>query len=341
MTGVGGPTPEPGDHLLNLLGGKHRAQALSTAASLGIADRLAEAGPRSSGELAEDLGCDPADLRSLLQLLTGLGYFAEQEPDRYVLTPHGETLRRDALGPLAEFVGSAEQWDPWARLRESIRDPSRRTAYELTTGKKLYDSLAGDPAAAARYDAAIDAFTRHEAAALRARLDLGTASRLVDVGGGRGTLLVELLAQWPDLRGVLLDLPHVVRAAEAVRSEAGLAGRLELVAGDFFVEVPSGADVYLLKHVLHNWDDDEARALLERCADAVTPSGRVVAIDAVLAPDSRPDLARLLDLEMRVLTGGRQRRKPELRRLFASAGLALERVEQLTAASWMLVARRK
>ncbi len=199
--------------------------------------------------------------------------------------------------------------------------------------------MAQDPAAAARYDRAIDAFTRHEARLLVERFPDGVTGTIVDVGGGRGTLLHELLPAWPSARGVLFDLPHVIAAAPAA-APAELRDRLDFVAGDFFETMPGGAELYIVKHVLHNWDDDRAVALLQRCRAAMAEGGRVLVIDAVLAPDSRPDLARLLDLEMRVLTAGRERRKPEIRRLFTRAGLRLTDVEQLTAASWMLLGTR-
>ncbi|MCR9246579.1 MAG: acetylserotonin O-methyltransferase [bacterium] len=329
------------DVLLEQLGGKHRAQALSTAAALGIADELAD-GAVPATELATRLECDAATLTSLLRLLAGLGYLEEPKPGRFAVTELGRTLQRDALGPFAEFVGCAEQWNPWAELRNAIRDrsPTAPTAFERSNGRPLYQFVARDHEAAARYDAAVDAFTRHEATNLRDCLDLATAHRIVDVGAGRGTLLFELLDQWPQALGVLFDLPHVTAAAR-ISAPAHLHDRIEYASGDFFHEVPTAGDCYLLKHVLHNWDDDRAIALLRRCADAMAGDGQIVVIDAILAPDSRPDLARMLDLEMRVLTGGRERRKPELRRLLQAAGLTLTTIEQLTAASWVLTAKKK
>lgn len=328
------------DLLLDLLGGKQRAQALSTAAALGIADRLAAA-PDTAANLGAAIGCDTAGLDSLLRLLAGLGFLSNPEPDRYALTPLGRTLCSDALGPLAAFVGAPEQWDPWSRLRDSLRRPGAdTTAFARTFGTDVYRHLAADADAARRYDHAIDAFTRHEARCLGDRLELQDARCVVDIGGGRGTLLRELLARWPHLRGVLFDLPHVVAAA-APSLEAALPGRISTAGGDFFAGVPAGGDVYLLKHVLHNWDDARAERLLGNCARAMAQGGRVVVIGALLSPDNRPDLARLLDLEMRVMTGGRERRKPELRRLFTSAGLTLQRLEPLTAASWLWVGRRR
>lgn len=325
----------PAEYLMYVLGGKGRAQAVSTAAAWRLADRLAD-GPRTALSLAEEIGCDPAALTSVLRVCAGLGFFETARPGEFAVTERGRMLRADALGPMADFVGASEQWDPWARLRDVRGDA---TAFQIAHGAGLYEWMARHPAAAARYDAAIDAFTRHEVGALRAAFDFATVRRVVDVGGGRGTLLAEVLEGWPHLRGILFDLPHVVeRAAPALRHRFG--ARVELRGGDFFADVPAGADAYLIKRVLHNWSDARASELLRRCAAAMAADGRILAIEAVLSPDNRADMAATMDLEMQVLLGGNVRRKPELRRLFADAGLAIERFEPLSAGSWLVVAAR-
>ncbi len=324
----------PADYLLQVLGGKCRTQAVSTAAALGLADRLA-AGPRTVAALAAEIGCDAAVLVPVLRLCAGMGFFASPTPDTFVLTERGAALKGSALGPLAEFVGAAEQWDPWARLRDVARGGGG-TAFQLAHGTGLYDHLARTPAAAARYDAAIDSFTRHEAEALCAQFDFTEVRTVVDVGGGRGTLLGEVLQRWPHLRGVLFDLPHVAARARPELA-ARFGARVEALGDDFFRGVPKGHDVYCVKHVLHNWDDERAQALLQRCVEAMGPGGRVLAIETVLAPDNRADLAAMMDLEMQVLLGGRVRRKPELRRLFQAAGLRVEQMTPLVGGSWLLV----
>jgi len=322
------------DWLLYELGGKHRAQVLSTLAALRIPDELRGEAARSIAELAEASGSDVADLESLLRAAAGLGCLREGPPGTFALTERGQQLCSDRLGAFASFLGSRSQWDPWSRLRDGMRDASRRPPLQHALGASLYEFLATHPDAAAEYDAAIDAFTRHEASHLHGRLDLDGAELLVDVGGGRGTLLRSLLAHAPAARGILYDLPHVVDAARQ-----DLPPTIEAVAGDFQQAVPPGADVYLIKHVLHNWPDDTAVRILQNCRAARADHGRIVVIDAVLAPDNRPDLARMLDLEMRVLCGGRERRKPELRRLLHEAGLHIDQAEELTPSSWLFVCR--
>ena len=326
----------PAEHLLDILGGKARVQAISTAAALGLADVLAN-GPRTVPSLAQQLGCREDVLATVLRLVAGLGFFTSPEPGVYALTERGHVLKRDQLGPLATFVGAPEQWDPWARLRDAAR--SCDVAFVRTFGHGLYDHVAADDAAAARYDAAIDAFTRHEAESLCRTFDFIAAREVVDVGGGHGTLLLEVLRQNAHLRGVLFDLPHVAeRALPRLRGELG--ERVRTHGGDFFAAIPR-ADVLLLKHVLHNWDDDRAAALLQRCAEALPAGGRLLVIETILAPDNRADLAAMLDLEMMVLLGGRERRKPELRRMLAAAGLTLASMAPLVSGSWLLVAEKR
>ncbi len=326
----------PAEHLLDILGGKARVQAISTAATLGLADVLAN-GPRTVPSLAQELGCREDVLATVLRMVAGLGFFTSPEPGLYALTERGHVLKRAQLGPLATFVGAPEQWDPWARLRDAARGGD--VAFVRTFGHGLYDHVAADDAAAARYDAAIDAFTRHEAEALCRAFDFAGAREVVDVGGGHGTLLLEVLRRNAHLRGILFDLPHVAeRALPRLRGELG--DRVRTHGGDFFAAIPR-ADVLLLKHVLHNWDDERAAALLQRCAEALPAGGRLLVIETILAPDNRADLAAMLDLEMMVLLGGRERRKPELRRMLSACGLSLASMTPLVSGSWLLVAEKR
>ena len=319
--------------LLHELGGLHRSQVLSTLAALGVPDALRD-GPKTRLDLMERAGTFQDGFESLLRGGVGLGVLREAPPDTFALTARGEQLCGDRLGAFAAYLGSPAQWDPWSRFRAALRDEACRTAFEHAHGKGLYEWMAKRPAAAAEYDAAIDAFTRHEAGQVKAHLDLADAELLVDVGGGRGALLTTLLDAAPRARGVLFDLPHVCEAARPHLPE-----RVEAVAGSFVEGVPEGGDVYLLKHVLHNWADGVAAVILSRCKAARADDGRIVVVDAVLSPDNRPDLARMLDLEMRVLCGGRERRRVELRRLFQGVGLRVEQEQPLPTGSWLFVLR--
>lgn len=331
---TGAPNPAPADALLQKLGGKWVVQALATAAELRLADVLTEPEPLST--LARKLACHPPALERLLRVLVGEGVLVEHPDGRFELTPMGVLLRRDAFGPLAEFVGSAPQWNPWTELTYAVR--TGRSAFEKVHGRSLYDFLAHEPEHAALYDHAVDAFTTAQARALAHDPALAHATSLVDVGGGRGTLLLELLRARPQLRGVLFDRPHVVEHARPRFERAGLSERCACVAGDFFQTLPEGHDTYVLKHVLHNWDDDRAIDLLRRCTAAIPRDGRVLVVDALLLPIAASDPGRLMDLEMLVLTGGgRERSKPQMRQLLRRAGLRLAATRMLAPGAWLMV----
>lgn len=322
------------DPILDLLGGKARAQAVSTAAELGLADALLD-GPLALTELARRMRCEPVPLGSLARVLAGLGLLTTPAPDVFELTEQGRRLSAAELGPLAAFLGSPSQWDPWSRLRDAVRGGP--CAFERTHREDLYAYLASHPEDARRYDAAIDAFTRHAAHVLCQHYDFSHARRVVDIGGGRGALLETLLSTWDHLHGTLFELPHVVEFA-APGLVAKFGGRVAASAGDFLQSVPAGADHYVLKHVLHNWSDEDCVRILRNCVVAMEPGGRVLVMEAVRMPDGRADTAALLDLDMLVLTGGRERRRPELRRLLQSADLRVESVHGLTPTTTLFVA---
>ncbi|MFW6051010.1 MAG: methyltransferase [Myxococcota bacterium] len=341
MSSGGGPgePQDPAERLLRLLGGKWTAAAIAAAASLGLADALG-AEPRTPGALADALGCDAGALERLLRVLAGEGLVEEGSDGRFGLTCLGAELRSDAMGDLAAFAGAPFAWHPWAALADAVR--TGRSAFEHTHGQDLWTYLDARPEEARAYHAAIDAFTRHEARALAARFDFGSVGTVVDVGGGIGTLLLELLARWPSLRGVLLERPPVAEQAQARLTAAGVEDRCEAVAGDFLEAVPPGGDAYVIKRVLHNWPDAEATRILRHCAEAVRPGGHVLVIEGVVLPGNRRDPARLLDLEMLALCGpGRARGKPDLRRLFHAAGLKLERTSDLAGTTRLLVTTPK
>lgn len=312
---------DPAGELLKLLGGKWVAAAVSTAASLGLADAL-DAKAMNASELAVALRCDEGALARLLRVLAAEEVVTELPDGRYRLTPIGAQLRTETLGPLAAFVGEPFSWAPWSRLSQAMREG--KTAFEVEHRQDLFTYLREHPEASQIYQAGVDAFTRHEARALAEAFDFGQSTKVVDIGGGMGSLLIELLERWPHLRGVLYDQDHVIEAATPRLQSLGFASRCEAVAGDFFASVPKGGDVYVVRHVVHNWGDAEAATVLRHCAEALPPAGKVLVIEGILLPGNRKDMTRLLDLEMMVLSGtGKERNKAEFRQLFKSAGLRL------------------
>jgi hypothetical protein len=334
---IEGPLSEEDEsarRLLALLGGKWVAAALSAAASLGIADAL-HAAPRAPHELAVLLACDEGMLTRLLRVLAGEGVVSQGLDGAYGLTDMGALLRTGELGELARFVGSPFAWDPWSSLDRAVR--SRESAFALHHGHALFPYLDAHPEDARVYHAAVDAFTRKQAQALGDAFDFQSVTRVADVGGGRGTLLVELLSRFPHLRGVLVERSAAASIARTRFTDAGLAARCDVHEGDFFEALPH-AEVCVVKHVVHNWDDDHAVRLLAGCARAVGAEGVVLVVEGLLLPGDRKDATRLLDLEMLALCGpGKERTKPEMRRLLFAAGLRLVRTQDLAGMTRLLV----
>jgi hypothetical protein len=330
---------DPAAHVLSLLAGKWLAAAVCAAATLGLPDALAK-GPRSLERLASELGCDPSALARLLRVLVGERLVRENQQREFELLEAGRLLCREGLGRLARYVGSPIGWDPWSDLAQAVR--TGESAFEKRYGAPLFEHLDRHAADAALYDEAIEAFAGREAAALAEAYDFAGARRVLDVGGGRGGLLVALLARHPHLSGVLLERPAAAHAARQAFARAGLAGRCEVVVGDFFEALPEGADHLVLKHIVHSWDDETATALLARCARAVGAAGRILIVEGVLVRDGRRSLINMLDLEMLVLCGpGHERTKPELRRLFAGAGLELVASQPLTETGRLFVTQSR
>jgi SAM-dependent methyltransferase len=322
--------------LLELLSGKWVSAAISTAAEIGLADLLAK-GALSLPELAKSLACEQSALARLLRVLCGEGLLEFDAHGKYLLTEVGAQLRQGHLRDLARFVGAPFAWTPWGSLPAALR--SDVAAFEATHGASLFDYLDQHAEEAQLYHRAVDAFTRREAHALIDAFDFSKVGSVVDVGGGLGTLLIELAERWPAMRCILYDRPAVIAQAKAAFVEAHLERRIEAIGGDFFASVPHGADIYVVKHVVHNWGDEQAIALLRHCAEGLRPGGRVLIVESILLPGNLRDGTPLLDLEMLVLCGtGRERSKPEFRALLRRAGLKLEAMRDLAGMARLLIA---
>jgi precorrin-6B methylase 2 len=328
---------DTGQRLLGLLAGKWVTAAIAAAAELGIADTLAQR-PMALSELACALQCEAGGLGRLLGVLVSEGLLELDAAGSYTLTALGAELTQDRLRDLARFVGAPFMWAPWAHLADAVRGRVS-SAFEASQGAALFPYLDEHIADAELYHRAVDAFTRREARALAEAFDFSELTHVVDVGGGLGTLLLEVLSRYPALRGTLFDRPSVIAQAEAVLAAAPERPRMALRAGDFFEALPSQADAYVVKHVLHNWDDAQAERLLRHCVSGLRAGGKVLIVEGLLLPGNIRDATRLFDLEMFVLCGaGRERTKPEFRGLLARAGLRLVTTQSLAGTTRLLVA---
>lgn len=312
--------------LLQIATGFWASRALYVVAKLGIADRL-EVGAMSAEELASACGVHAGSLLRVLRALASLGIFAETAEGLFLQTPLSLGLRSGATGSLREFVvmlGESESWLAWGEMMHSVR--TGESAFEHVFGMPVFDHMAKHPEAARNFDAAMVERGSAENEAVLAAWDFPQSGLVVDVGGGLGTLLAAVLRCRQGLRGTLFDVPHVVKRALPLFEAQGLALRWHSVAGNFFTDpLPAGADLYILKKVIHDWDDTQAVAILQACAHAMSPASRLLLIEPVIAPGNDPSFAKMLDLFMLVWPGGRERTMPEHERIIAAAGLELRR----------------
>jgi predicted O-methyltransferase YrrM len=310
--------------LIDMARGYQLSQALYVAAKLGVADCLRD-GPRSSDELAQATGTHAPSLYRLLRVLASRGVFEEVTDGRFGLTPLGDLLRSDVVSSVrAELLlwGHPILWGPWGHLLHSVETGER--AFDHLYGVGIWEYLARHPEDGAMFNAGIAAGEYHTQ--LSTVYDFSGINLIVDIGGGNGRLLSAVLRANPATRGVLLDTPGVVSGADEILRAEGVAERCRVIAGDFFAELPSGGDVYVLSRVLMDWDDEHAVTILRNCRRAVAEQGRLLVMERVIPPDNAPSLSQLSDLLSLAITGGRIRSESEMRQLFARARFRLTTV---------------
>jgi hypothetical protein len=317
----------PEEHLLQLSFGYVMSSALHVAIELAIADRLAD-GPCDVATLAAAAGCDEQSLYRMLRALAGAAVFQEVAPRRFALTPAARLLRRDVEGPrdLVRWISHPAHFHIYAELLGSVI--SGRPAAERVFGKPVFEHLRDVPALSEVFNAAMTSLSATTAAAILEAYDFAGIETLVDVGGGHGHLLSAILARYPAMTGILADLAHVVEGAAARLPGGDVGGRLRTRPADFFREVPAGGDAYLLKHILHDWDDGRAGAILGhvRAALGGTAGGTLLVIEAVIKAGNDADFAKLVDVEMLATHGGRERTAEEFAELLRRNGFALRRI---------------
>jgi SAM-dependent methyltransferase len=298
-------------------------QAIPVACRLGIPDLLASAA-RTAEELAEATSADPGALLRLLRALTGLDVVTA-DGDQFALTSLGRTLCSGPRSAAASvlFLGSPLVWSAWGALGDAVLDGN--AAFRHVHGTGFFDYLSQHPNELAAFQAFMSAQSRQQIPAVLAAYDFGSAQTIVDVGGGQGALLAALLTEYRTARGVLFDRPDVVAHAGPVLGP--VASRCEVVSGDFFATVPAGSDTYVLKLVLHDWDDERAGRILRNIRGAILPGGRLIIIESVMPPGDEYHHAKFLDMNMLVLTdGGGERTEREYRTLLEGAKFAFVRV---------------
>ena len=314
--------------MLKLIAAYWHSQLVFVAAKLGIADAL-KAGPLTVTEIAGRVDADSATLQRIMRALASLGVFAKDSLDRYRLTPLAHTLRSDHPESLRDFalmMVDGDAWKAWGALDHAAA--SGESPFEHVHGLRPFPYMQAHPEKEAMFSASMASLSAMENGAIARGYKFGKLRTLVDVGGAHGHLLASILRMHFKVEGVLFDQPQVVEAASGSGfvTAPDIQDRCRIEPGNFFESVPRGADAYIMKYVLHDWDDDQCVRILLNCRHAMADGGRVLVVERVLRGANRPDWGKLLDINMLVITGGRERTKEEFRRLFARAGLRLKRV---------------
>jgi hypothetical protein len=305
--------------------------AIAAAAKFGIADKL-ESGPKTTKELASALNIHEDSLYRVLRALAGIGIFREGENRTFSQTALSEVLRTNAKPSLRYAAASMMdnwQWRSIQGIFATVQNGKTGAANVL--GAELFDYLRSHPEEAASFNRCMTDLSSGEAPAVVATYDFSDFDHIVDVAGGAGGLLAAILASAPKLRGTLFDQPAVIEQAKSDGILTTFADRWQLVGGSFFEGVPAGADAYIMKHIIHDWEDELAAKILSNCRRAMKHGGKLLVVDRVIGPPNAPDPKKFFDVAMMLLPGGRERTESEWKALYASAGFRLTRVLQTPA----------
>ena len=317
---------EPVEQLRRLVNGYQVTQAIGVMVTLGLPDRLA-AGPRSAAELASLTGADPSALSRLLRALVAIGAISGPagRPGTFELTELGRLLCSDAdesLAGWAAFVVRPYHWEAWGDLLQTVQTGENPFGTRHG-GQSIWEWRQDHPDENAIFNRAMHALSAATARRLAATYDFSGFTVIADLGGGDGTLLAAVLAQHPGLRGVVFDLPHVVAGAPARLQAAGVADRVEVVEGSFFDGVPAGCDAYVLKSVLHDWDDEASVRILRQVRNVATPATTVLIVERTLDEHGHGSVAAMSDLNMLTMTGGAERTLTQWRALAGAGGFEI------------------
>jgi hypothetical protein len=304
--------------LLEMITGAWLTQAIYVAAELGIADQLSSS--LDAQTLAPKLNADAGALFRLMRALAHFGILDHGSDDRFALTALGECLKKDApasVRSMALFVGRKSHWSHWSDLLYSVR--TGKTAVEKIEGEPFFEWLSKKPDEASVFDGAMNAVSGAINRSITAAYDFSQFSRIADIGGGHGSLLSAVLEAAPQAEGILFDLPHV-------KTGAGLIDRIQRASGDFFKTIPSGCDAYMFKNILHDWPDEKALEILDNVRKVIGENGKLLVIEAVIPKGAKPHISKLIDLEMLLSVGGKERTRAEFDALLTRAGFKMTAV---------------
>ena len=312
--------------MIQYITGFWMSRAVWIAAKLGLADLL-KSGPKTAEELAQATSTHAPSLFRILRALASAGVFKKERDGRFGLTPLSETLITDAPGSTRWFIISElgqEHYPAWGNLMHSVK--TGEVAFDDFFGMDVWKYFSQNPEDAAVFNDSMSANTAAVNEAITSLYDFSKFNKIVDVGGGHGGLITSILQKNADVAGVLFDAPEVIEGARAKLEAAGVADRCEAVAGNFFEAVPEGGNAYVMKWIIHDWEDEKAIAILKNCRQHTQSGDRLIIVDCVVPENDEPDFSKTFDLNMLVMTGGKERTAAEFQELLAAAGFKLLRV---------------
>lgn len=312
--------------LLDIAHGSWATQTLYVAAKLNIADQLAD-GPLTSAEVARKVGADPDATFRLMRALAAKSVLKQRRDGRFALSALGQALRSDVHGSMRDFIlmiGCPEHWQLWGSLLHSVR--TGQPATDMLRGMPFFSYLDTNPEYAEVFNKAMTGFSELSTDAVVAAYDFKPFRIIVDVGGGHGRLLGAILGSTRMTHGILYDLPSVVDGAGPTLTAAGVSDRCTTVGGSFLNSVPEGGDAYVLKSVIHDWGDDDSVRILRNVRDAISANGKLLLVEMVLPEQVSPHFGMMLDLEMLINVGGRERTRADFTHVLAKAGFKLTNV---------------
>jgi hypothetical protein len=317
----------PAQQVLQVATGYMASSCLYAAITLNVADHLKD-GPLGIAELAKKTGANEEALYRVLRLLASLGVFDEASPGKFALTPAADLLRTDVPGSLrqmAVFLPDPFHYRIYGNVMHSLS--TGKPAADFTLGMPVFQYLEKDQAYSQVFNDAMTAMSAPVAGAAIEVYDFSGIGLVVDVAGGHGEVLMSILRACPSVKGILADVGHVVEGAKPRIASAGLSDRMQAVACDFFQSVPAGGDAYIMKHIIHDWDDERASTILKNIATAMgTKKGKVILLESVIAVGNTPDFGKFIDIEMLLFPGGRERTADEFKSLFARSGFHMTKV---------------
>jgi hypothetical protein len=311
--------------MLQLISGFWVSRCIYVAAKLGIPDLLSD-GPKSAADLAAGTGTHAPSLFRVLRALVPFGIFSHTA-DRFGITPLSETLRANVPGSLRAFALTElgeEHYPAWGELLHSVRTGG--IAFDKAFGEPVWEFFAKNPDNAKIFNDAMSGMTAQANEALHAAYGFAGIKTIVDVGGGHGGLITSILKRNPTMRGILFDSPQVVDGAGTTIDGAGVADRCEVIGGNFFESVPTGGDAIIMKWIIHDWNDEQSVAIMKNCRRALPENGKLILVDAVVPAGDEPHFAKFIDLNMLVMTGGKERTASEFRQLYEDSGFRLDRI---------------